>query len=75
MERRRWHAAYDEGTPTSVPYENTTLVDNLDRAAADFPHRTAIIFLNGSITYAQLLDQVERFATALNGLVETAPNP
>ena len=49
-------------------YEDTTLVDNLDRAAADFPDRTAIIFLNGSITYAQLLDQVERFATALKDL-------
>ena len=68
MDNRVWFSSYDDGTPTTIEYHDTTLVDNLYRAAREYPNRPALIFLNSSITYAQLLDAVERLATALVAL-------
>ncbi len=65
MNQRPWHAAYDASVSPSLEYENTTLVDGLERAAAEYPARPALVFLNSTLTYAQLLTEVERLATAL----------
>lgn len=68
MDDRVWFSSYDDGIPTTIEYHDTTLVDNLYRAAREYPNRPALIFLNSSITYTQLLDAVERLATALVSL-------
>lgn len=68
MDTRRWHAHYDEGVPPSIDYELFPISENLERAARQWPDRTALIFLNARVSYAQLLDQVRRFATALSRL-------
>ena len=65
MDKRRWHAFYDEGIPLTFPFAERTLCQALDRAAANRPDTTAIWFLNSRITYRQLKDQVDRLATAL----------
>ncbi|HED66697.1 MAG TPA: long-chain fatty acid--CoA ligase, partial [Planctomycetes bacterium] len=65
MEARPWHAAYDEGVPASVPYEELTLPAYLERAAERAPHRTALVFENASLDYRTLLDEVRRFRVAL----------
>lgn len=65
MERRIWHEAYDTGVSPELAFEEVTLTDNLDRAAREFGQRPAVIFGNGTMTYAELKDQVERLATAL----------
>ena len=65
MERRIWHEAYDSGVSPEMAFEEVTLTDNLDRAALDYGQRPALIFGNGTMTYAELKDQVERLATAL----------
>jgi long-chain acyl-CoA synthetase len=65
MDKRVWHAFYDEGIPLTFPFAERTLCQALDRAAANRPDTTAIWFLNKRITYRELKDQVDRLATAL----------
>ena len=68
MEERRWHKAYDEGVPPSLTYEELTLPDMLDRAAARFGHRPAITFQNATLTYSRFKNEVDLLATALAAL-------
>ncbi len=68
MEERRWHKAYDEGVPPSLTYEELTLPEMLDRAAARFGHRPAITFQNATLTYSRFKNEVDRLATALAAL-------
>lgn len=63
-----WHQFYDEGVPAEVPFQKLTLVDLLARAVAEFPDHPALIFLNRTLTYRELDDQVRRFAHALSRL-------
>jgi long-chain acyl-CoA synthetase len=54
--------------PPSYDYPAVPLTRFLDDAAKDFPETEAIHFLGYSLTYRQLLDKVDRFATALTAL-------
>jgi long-chain acyl-CoA synthetase len=60
-----WLRHYDEGVPHQIAFEDITLSDTLRQAAREFPQRTALVFMNGRLTYRQLDEQVDRFATAL----------
>jgi len=62
---QRWHRFYDPGVPPSVALEPLTIPQFLERAAADYPDAPAVIFLNRRLTYRELTDHVQRFATAL----------
>jgi long-chain acyl-CoA synthetase len=62
---RAWHASYDAGVPAALDFEPLTLPQFLGRAGLEHGNRTAIIFLNRRLTYRELSDQVDRFATAL----------
>jgi len=44
------------------------LMAGVERAAERYPDRTAIIYLGERITYRKLVEQIRRFATALDGL-------
>ncbi|NOZ00326.1 MAG: long-chain fatty acid--CoA ligase [Deltaproteobacteria bacterium] len=68
MEEKRWHKFYDEGVLPSLDYKNLTLPQILDESAAKYPNQTALLFEGFSMTYAQLKDSVDRFATALAAL-------
>ena len=65
MERRHWHACYDEGIPVPFPFAERTLVEAFDRVAAHRADAPALFFLNRRMTYGALKDQVDRLATAL----------
>jgi len=65
MERRVWHAFYDEGIPVTFPFAERTLPEALARAAANRGDATALWFINRRMTYRELKDQVDRLATAL----------
>jgi long-chain acyl-CoA synthetase len=65
MEKRVWHAFYDEGIPVTFPFAERTLPEALDRAAANCGDATALWFINRRMTYRELKDQVDRLATAL----------
>jgi long-chain acyl-CoA synthetase len=65
---RTWLASYPPGVPETYEYPLVPLTRLLDDAAQDFPETTALDFLGARLTYRQLLDQVDRFASALRGL-------
>ena len=68
MEPRLWHKKYEPGIPTSLDYPDRTIPAMLSNSAKRFPDNPAVIFSNTRLTYAQLDDQVNRLATALQGM-------
>ena len=68
MHDRPWFQHYDPGVPRKATFENLTLPQFLERAAAAHPDTIAVVFLNGRLTYRELKDQVDRLATALAAL-------
>ncbi len=62
-----WLAQYETGVAASLDYEKVCLPAFLDRSAADFPDRTALIFQGYRVTYQELKAMVDRFAGALSG--------
>ena len=65
MDKRVWHASYDEGIPVTFPFVERTLVEALERAVANRGDAPALYFINRRMTYRELKDQVDRLATAL----------
>jgi len=65
MEERSWHAHYEEGVPPSLDYSPDTLVDFLEESARRFGDSKALVFLNRTMSYAELAREVSRFGRAL----------
>jgi len=63
---RPWLRHYRNGFATHFP--KTTLPEMLQEAAQKFPRRTALIYFGGHISYAQLLDHIDRCAAGLQAL-------
>lgn len=66
-QERPWLTFYEKGVPENVDYEETCLPDFLDRAAIMFPDNMALLFQGYQVTYQELKEMVDRFATALAG--------
>ena len=66
-QERRWLKFYEHGVPENVDYEEASLPDFLDKSAQMFPNNMALLFQGYRITYQQLKEMVDRFATALAG--------
>ncbi|MGQ9558824.1 MAG: long-chain-fatty-acid--CoA ligase [Desulfurispora sp.] len=60
-----WLNHYPPGVPASLTYPRATLYDALRETAGRYPHHTATIFMDGRLTYRQLLEQVDKMAAAL----------
>jgi long-chain acyl-CoA synthetase len=65
---RPWIASYPPGVPATYAYPLVPLTRLLDDAAQDFPDTPAVHFLGYELTYRELLDRVDRFASALRNL-------
>jgi long-chain acyl-CoA synthetase len=63
-----WIPSYPPGVPATYDYPDVPLTRFLDDAAKDFPETEAVHFLGYSLTYRQLLDKVDRFASAVANL-------
>jgi long-chain acyl-CoA synthetase len=63
-----WLASYPPGVPATLPVPETTVPRAFDEAAARWGAKTALIFYGRSITFAQLREMVDRFATGLADL-------
>jgi len=68
MAEHLWHKSYEEGVPTSIDFEDVPVGHYLDRTVREFGDRLALVFMNCKLTYADLKEEVDRFATALAGL-------
>ena len=66
--QRPWLASYPEGVPADLDVPDVPLTRLLDDAAAAWPSSTALAFFGSRISYQELQDVVDRFATALAGL-------
>ena len=61
-----WLASYEKGTPEKIEYEEKCLPEYLERTVSEFPDKMALLFQGYKITYRELNDMVNRFATCLN---------
>jgi len=61
-----WLKHYGEGIPEYVDYIERTIPEFLADSARDFPNTMALNFQGYEITFNQLNDMVNRFATCLN---------
>lgn len=64
-QNKPWLKSYQQGVPESIDYEEICMPEILDRTAAKFPEKTALVFQGYEITYAQFKEMVDRFATCL----------
>ncbi|SMF05580.1 long-chain acyl-CoA synthetase [Cellulosimicrobium cellulans J34] len=65
---RPWTDRYSPGVPTDVTVPDEPVTAALYRAAERWPDRVAVDFFGATTTYARLVAQVERAASALHDL-------
>jgi long-chain acyl-CoA synthetase len=65
---RPWTRSYPKGVPSDFEFPKVPLTRLLDDAASSYPSNVALAFLGSKVTYKQLKEEVDRFATALAGL-------
>ena len=65
---RPWLAHYPPGVPADLDVPLVPLTQLLDDSAEAYPDRTALAYLGAQVSYRELRQQVDRFATALSGL-------
>ncbi len=65
---RPWLSAYPPDVPADFDFPAVPLTRLLDDAAAAYPTTVALAFLGTRISFRDLKDSVDRFATALAGL-------
>jgi len=67
-ESRPWLKFYLEGVPADVEIPQMSVVDDFDESTEKWKDRTALVFYGRKISYKELRDHVDRFATALHDL-------
>ncbi|MBM4236570.1 MAG: long-chain fatty acid--CoA ligase [Firmicutes bacterium] len=61
-----WLNHYHKDVPPTAEFSKKSLVDLFDETAKKFANQPAVIFYGNKITFKQLHDEVNRFATALS---------
>src|SRR5688572_27067651 len=64
---RPWLKHYDYWVPHHMAYPRRPLCEILDSAVIDVPDRPATSFFGATLTFQELKDRSDRFATALSG--------
>jgi long-chain acyl-CoA synthetase len=67
-ESRPWLKFYLKEVPSDVEIPHKSAVETFDEATNKWKDRTAIIFYGRKISYSELRDHADRFATALHDL-------
>jgi len=65
---RPWFKYYPEGIPHHLDYPEVPLYQFLDDSAEKYPDKVALIFYGKEITYKELKELSDRFASALQNL-------
>ena len=68
MSTSPWISQYDPGVAPDLEFESATVPELVAKALETYADRTALVFKNTSITYGELAQRIERFATALSRL-------
>jgi Acyl-CoA synthetases (AMP-forming)/AMP-acid ligases II len=68
-DHRPWFASYpNDVRPCLEPYPHESLFAILDAAAGRYPNKPALAWFGKHMTYAQLLEEVERCSAMLTAL-------
>jgi long-chain acyl-CoA synthetase len=67
-EARPWIKWYLKGVAPDVTIEEKSVVDTFNETTEKWKDKTAVIFYGRKMSYRELRDQVDRFATALHDL-------
>ena len=67
-EKRIWLGSYPKDVPADIEVPEKSVVQAFNDATEKWRDRTAIIFYGARITYGDLREKVDRFATALSDL-------
>jgi long-chain acyl-CoA synthetase len=67
-EARPWTKWYLEGVQKDITVEEKSVVDTINEATEKWKDKTAVVFYGRKVSYKELRDQVDRFATALHDL-------
>ncbi|MBW2568990.1 MAG: AMP-binding protein [Deltaproteobacteria bacterium] len=65
-QNKPWIAHYGKNVPETLEYEETHIVEFLERSAEKFPDKTALNFQGYKVSYCELNDMVNRFAACIN---------
>ncbi len=68
VQEPQWASSYGPGVPLHLEYGDTTLIDQFDATVARWSDRSALDFLGGSTTWAEVGDGVSRVAEGLRRL-------
>jgi long-chain acyl-CoA synthetase len=68
MAEHPWYSHYESGVPHELDFQDLTIPDFLERTVRDFPDSPALVFMNCRLSWRQMNEEVERFATALHNL-------
>ncbi len=60
-----WLKSYQKGVPEKINYEEICMPEILERTVSKFPDNIALIFQGYQVSYSQMKDMVDRFATCL----------
>ena len=63
-----WLKFYPEGLPSEIDIPDISLIQAFDEAVEKWRNKTALIFYGKKMSYLELKDQIDRFATALYDL-------
>ena len=64
-EDRPWLKNYVPGVPPHIDYQEICIPHMLENSAEKYPDNTALIFQGYFVSYKELKDMVDRFATCL----------
>jgi len=64
-EARPWLKFYSKGAPADIVIPEKSVVQVIDETTEKFKDKTAVIFYGQKISYRELRDHIDRFATAL----------
>lgn len=66
--QRPWLKSYPEGIPAEMKIPERSVPEAFDEATEKWKNRTALIFYGRKMSFGELREQVDRFATALHHL-------
>jgi long-chain acyl-CoA synthetase len=61
-----WISHYEKGIKGEIEFEETCVPEFLERSAINFPDKMALLFQGYKVTFRELKDMVDRFATCLH---------
>jgi len=67
-EARPWTKWYLEGVAPDITVEERSVVDTFNETTEKWKDKTAVVFYGRKMSYKEIRDQVDRFATALHDL-------